>query len=55
MVMWGAYVITVSILMMMTGSIAFSLVMPFFLFFLFWPVVFLVDVIVTIFQQIFRK
>ena len=55
MVYWAAYVLTFMLLVVYTGDIALALVAPIFLFFLFWPVVFELDVAVTIVKEVTPK
>ena len=49
------YAATATLLAVYTDDLALALVAPFFLFFVLWPVVFLLHILITLFNEIFGK
>ena len=55
MVYWVSYVIVVMLLFMQTDDLLFSSVVSLYVLFFFWPVVFLLDLLVAFIKAIVKK
>lgn len=55
MVLWAAYVIAFIFVLVSTNNVIVAFVTPFFLFIFLWPLLLVVDVIVTIIRKGIKK